>query len=149
MAEITIPDGVTSIGDSAFRECSALTEITIPNSVTSIDGSAFRECSALTEITIPNGVTLIEDYAFESCSLLSKVTIGKDVKKIGADSFAGCSINEFYCYATTPPLINTGYYYTFFSALEEGATLYVPAKCGETYKSSKWSRYFKNIVEMD
>lgn len=149
LTEITIPDSVTSIGVCVFGNCSALTEITIPNSVTSISSSAFISCSALTEITIPNGVTLIEGYVFKWCSLLSKVTIGKDVKDIGADAFAYCSINEFYCYASTPPSINTGYYYTFYVALEKGATLYVPAKCGETYKSSKWSRYFKNIVEMD
>jgi hypothetical protein len=35
---------VTSIGNSAFSECSSLTYITIPNSVTSIGNSAFSGC---------------------------------------------------------------------------------------------------------
>ena len=53
LANITIPEGVTSIGYYAFIGCSALTSITIPESVTSIGNSAFRGCSGLTSLTIP------------------------------------------------------------------------------------------------
>ena len=46
---ITIPDSVTSIGNSAFLGCSGLTSITIPDSVTSIGDRAFYGCSGLTK----------------------------------------------------------------------------------------------------
>ncbi len=68
-----IPDGVTSIGDGAFLNCSGLTSVTIPNSVTSIGIFAFRGCSGLTSVTIPNSVTSIGNYAFENCSGLKEV----------------------------------------------------------------------------
>ena len=51
--------GVTSIGESAFRDCDYLTAINIPESVTSIGSGAFEDCTSLTAINIPEGVTSI------------------------------------------------------------------------------------------
>lgn len=80
-ASITIPDSVTSIGDSAFRNCSGLTSITIPDSVTTIGGGAFNGCSSLSSIEIPDSVTSIGDdvYSFLYRSFYIK-TVGR--KKI-------------------------------------------------------------------
>ena len=86
-----IPDGVTSIGDSAFSDCSSLTSITIPDGVTSIGYSAFSSCSRLTSITIPDGVTSIGSYVFSRCSSLTSITIPDGVTSIGNDAFSGCS----------------------------------------------------------
>ena len=68
LTSVTIGKGVTSIGDSAFRDC-GLTSITIPDSVTSIGGSAFSSCSSLESITIPfvgakAGVTSSNAYQY-------------------------------------------------------------------------------------
>ncbi|MBO6263630.1 MAG: leucine-rich repeat domain-containing protein, partial [Clostridia bacterium] len=70
----SIPDGVSSIGDYAFKFCRALTSIEIPSSVTSIGGRAFSECISLTSIEIPSSVTSIGDEAFSSCRSLTSVT---------------------------------------------------------------------------
>ena len=70
-----IPNGVTSIGDSAFGWCSELTELVLPNSVTRIGDSAFEYCSGLTELTLPNSVASIGDSAFYVCSGLEKITV--------------------------------------------------------------------------
>ena len=71
---VTIGDGITSIGNNAFYECSGLTKLTLPNSVTSIGNNAFAYCSGLTELTLPNSVTSIGWSAFWGCSGLSKIT---------------------------------------------------------------------------
>ena len=53
-ASVTIPEGVTSIGRSAFSGCSSLASVTIPESVTSIGEYAFSSCSSLKELRISN-----------------------------------------------------------------------------------------------
>ena len=79
---LIIPDGVTSIGDYAFYDCSGLTSITIPNSVTSIGNWAFYNCSGLTSITIPDSVTSIKIRAFLWCSGLTSIHIGAGIQEI-------------------------------------------------------------------
>ena len=64
---------VTSIGNSAFYDCTGLTSITIPNSVTSIGYQAFYNCSGLTSILIPGNVRQIDSQAFEGCYSLKTV----------------------------------------------------------------------------
>ena len=91
VTELIIPEGVTSIGNSAFRGCRSLTSITIPESVTSIGKSAFEDCCSLTTITIPKSVTSIGDLAFCWCSNLTSITIGEGVTSIGGSAFASCS----------------------------------------------------------
>ena len=91
LTSITIPNSVTSIGDWAFSNCSCLTSIEIPNSVTSIGYAAFGDCSGLTSVTIPNSVYQIGSYAFYECSSLTSVTIPNSVTEIGDCAFSYCS----------------------------------------------------------
>jgi len=89
--EITIPYGVTSIKEDAFRGCQGLTSITIPDSVTSIGGYAFSGCTGLTSITIPDSVTSIGEMAFYNCSKLTSITIPDSVTSIGDSAFFNCT----------------------------------------------------------
>ena len=80
---------VTSIGSSAFYNCSYLTSVTIPSSVTSIGDRAFYGCSSLTSVTIPSSVTSIGYEAFSYCYKLTSVTIPSSVASIGNSAFSG------------------------------------------------------------
>ena len=91
LTSVTIPNSVTSIGGSAFAFCSGLTSVTIPNSVTSIGNNAFGDCNNLTSITIPESVTSIGNYAFYGCSNLTSITIPNSVTSIGNNAFRVCS----------------------------------------------------------
>lgn len=90
LASITIPSGVTSIGGSAFYNCRSLASITIPDGVTSIGRQTFYYCYSLESITIPDGVTDIGNYAFANCESLASITIPNGVTTIKSSAFANC-----------------------------------------------------------
>ena len=98
---VVISDGVASIGNYTFSDCSSLTSITIPNSVTSIGDYAFYYCRSLTSIDIPNSVTSIGDGAFYVCNDLTSIVIPNSVTSIGDHAFA-------YCISLTSIEVNTG-----------------------------------------
>ena len=89
--DVVIPEGVTSIGEEAFRLCTSLTGVTLPDGVTSIGFGAFSCCSSLTSISIPESVTIIREAVFESCTSLVSVSIPKGVTSIENDTFYQCS----------------------------------------------------------
>ena len=169
--KVVIEDGVTSIGNNAFENCSGLTSVTIPNSVTSIGYRAFYGCSGLTSVTIPNSVTSIGDRAFSGCSGLTSLTIGNSVTIIGSEAFYGCysltsltipnsvtsignsafkgcsGIKEIYSWNPTPP---QAYSNSSFGNMNiQHAKLFVPEGAGDAYKYSPYWREFLNIYEME
>lgn len=73
ITSVTIPEGVTDIGQNAFYNCSSLTSITIPDSVTIIGTCAFYNCTSLTSITIPDSVAVIGEAVFYGCSSLTTI----------------------------------------------------------------------------
>jgi len=85
---IIVNEGVTTIGNNAFYDCTNLTSVTINNSVTTIGHSAFRN-TGLTSVIIPNSVTEIEGGAFSSNTALVSVTIPNSITEIGDGVFLG------------------------------------------------------------
>ena len=113
---VSLSDGVTSIGNYAFKDCSSLTSVTIPDSVTSIGGWAFHNTSYYNdtsnwtdgvlyignhlievketisgEYKIREGTRTIVEHAFSGCSSLTSVTIPDSVTSIGDYAFGWCS----------------------------------------------------------
>jgi hypothetical protein len=91
LTSVNIPNSVTSIGADTFFKCTGLTSVEIPDSVTSIGGGAFSYCTGLTSVNIPNGVTSIGSYTFYSCTGLTSVNIPSGVTTIGGSAFYGCT----------------------------------------------------------
>lgn len=106
--------GVMTIGANAFEGCSSATKLTIGSTVTSIGNSAFRNCGSLETVnyyatnctpgsniwegcshpctlTIDNGVTSIPGHAFEGFTGMTSLSLGTGVTSIGHSAFKGCT----------------------------------------------------------
>ena len=171
ITSVVIGDGVTSIGNYAFRECSYLTSVTIGSNVGSIGTSAFDTCLRLASVSIPASVTSIGDYAFVSCgtsaaalvvtiadgSLLSSIgvqaffnanlasfNIPASVTNIGSNAFYNCS-NLSSVIIQAPSL--TTYGEDAFGNYKSGRKIYVPTTSYNTYTTtSHWSDYTSDII---
>jgi hypothetical protein len=121
---VDIQQGVTTIGNYAFYECSGLTSVIIPNSVTTIGNRTFMHCSSLTSVTIPNSThfTTVGNEAFYGCSGLTSITIGNSVTSIGNYAFYYCSLDKIFCLSPIPPSISSN---TFSFSHYGSATLHV------------------------
>ena len=90
--QVVVQQGVTTIGENAFRDCFYLISVKLPASgLTEIGFGAFCNCANLTAINIPNGVQAIGDMAFYYCRTLTSVTVPGSVKTVGNNAFAVCS----------------------------------------------------------
>ena len=87
--QVSIPEGVTSVGDYAFYLCHSLSSITMPNSVTRIGERAFYSCESLNSISLSNSLAYIGNSAFYSCSFAS-ITLPESVTNIGEGAFYMC-----------------------------------------------------------
>ena len=85
-----VPDGVTTIGATAFAHCALLEGVSLPAGVTRIEASAFQDCRSLKAFTLPQGVEEIGDYAFGMCQKLTEILIPHSVTVLGIRAFAGC-----------------------------------------------------------
>lgn len=73
--KVVVENGVTSIGENAFRDCVSLGSIRLPDSILTIGDNAFYECKGLKSIVIPDSVADMGISAFEGCSNLKSVVL--------------------------------------------------------------------------
>ena len=147
ITSITLPSGVTSIGDNAFMDCANLTFINMSSVTTigyraflncsqlnsvdlsaaiSIAGSAFYGCSAITSVNIPN-VTTIDEQTFRNCSNLTSVSI-PNVTTIEGQAFRGCTrLSDVYSNTKNPTVKKYA-----FASVPTSAVLHRPSSCQGT-----------------
>ena len=94
VSKVILADGINSIPDYTFYNCTGLTKVNIPNSVTNIGGRAFYNCTGLTTISIPDSVISIGSWAFYDCTNLKTVTLNGLAFQNGYSSSFGGAFNS-------------------------------------------------------
>ncbi len=89
--DLTVPDGVTTVGKCALQGCKGLTGVYLPDSVVSIEELAFNGCKGMVSITLPTGLESIGVNAFWACINLNSLTIPDTVTYVGDWAFGRCS----------------------------------------------------------
>jgi len=87
---VTIPEGVTKIGEGAFKNNSTIQTVNLGNQVTEIAANAFEGCTSLTAVTGTSALTTIGDSAFAGCSALD-LSFVDNVTNVADNAFTGCT----------------------------------------------------------
>ncbi|MBE6574188.1 MAG: leucine-rich repeat domain-containing protein [Ruminococcaceae bacterium] len=90
LKELTLPEGLQTIGLIAIAYNPNLESVYIPDSVTRIRNMAFAQCTSLKEIDYPASATEVESYIFSGCTALERVTLPIGIGKIGLGAFEVC-----------------------------------------------------------
>ena len=93
VTSISLPEGMTSIGNAGFKDCMFVNHVNLPASVETIGFSAFENCRMLSNLTFAaNGaLTIIDNWAFYNNHELKNVVIPEGVTSIGYAAFYGCT----------------------------------------------------------
>ncbi len=95
LEEVVISEGITELGDEAFKDCKKLRKVYLPKSLKVIRYSAFRNCRELEDINLPDNLVSIEAYAFDTCEKLANIKLPKSIAFLGRHAFASTAIEEF------------------------------------------------------
>lgn len=93
VTSVVLPDGIESIGEGAFNQCTSLTSLTFPASLRNIGTWAFSN-TRLTSVVLPEGLEVIPDDAFRNVSTLTNVVFPSTLKTIGIEAFWGARLSN-------------------------------------------------------
>lgn len=153
--EITIPEGVTRIGEYAFEACSQVKAFNLPSTLVNgtgigykkdaIGSNAFYGCHALLKINIPENVTKILGSTFQDNFELTEISLPSTITYIDGYAFANCGkLQDIKVNAMIPPRVSYG---AFNGVPTSTCTIHVPIGTLAQYKDADGWMDFANIVE--
>lgn len=162
LISITIPDGVLSVGNYAFRWCSGITSMYLPDSIGrssfyALGESMLSRCTSLSSVRLPTVYGLRLPYGCFSCESIAKanqlesITIPANFGSIGSVAFYNCAnLKSVTVLRTTPPTLDN---INSFQGTHADLRIYVPYSADHSIlnayqTASNWSNYSTIIQEL-
>lgn len=145
LTSLSLPEGITAIGDDAFCGCK-ISSLTLPSSLKTIGARAFSN-NGITQLTIPNKVESIGNAAFAHNSI-DNIDLPATLVSLHATAFKWESMNEVICRAQsvpqTPQTDELNNSWRPFYHINENCVLKVPAESLTIYQQA-WEGYFQSV----
>ena len=145
LTSLSLPEGITSIGNDAFTQCK-ITSLTLPASLKTIGARAFSN-NRITQLTIPDKVETIENDAFAYNSI-GNIDFPATLVSLHATAFNWKSMNEVICRALsvpqTPQTDEFNNSWRPFYQINKNCVLKVPAESLTIYQQA-WGGYFQSV----
>lgn len=145
LTSLSLPEGITAIGDDAFCGCK-ISSLTLPSSLKTIGARAFSN-NGITQLTIPNKVESIGNAAFAHNSI-NNIDFPATLVSLHATAFKWESMNEVICRAQsvpqTPQTDEFNNSWRPFYQINENCVLKVPAESLTIYQQA-WEGYFQSV----
>lgn len=145
LTSLSLPEGITAIGDDAFCGCK-ISSLTLPSSLKTIGARAFSN-NGITQLTIPNKVESIGNAAFAHNSI-DNIDFPATLVSLHATAFKWESMNEVICRALsvpqTPQTDEFNNSWRPFYQINENCVLKVPAESLTIYQQA-WKGYFQSV----
>lgn len=90
LRSVVIGEGITHIGNCAFRKCPMIETVVLPKSCTTIGSYTFDGCAALSSISLPEGLVNIGQASFWGCFRLKEIVLPRGIKRIESELFCNC-----------------------------------------------------------
>lgn len=115
---LTVPDilggyPVTAINYCAFRDCTSLAQVTLPDGLLTIGSNAFQGCTSLVQVDLPDTLAFIGTHAFYQCAKLSQIMLPESIERLHPYAFYGCSAARICSLFGHAALVLTNFGYAF------------------------------------
>ncbi len=139
-------NNVTLIDYYAFTNASALEEIDIPEGITVLPNEVFKNCTSLVDVSLPNGLISIGEEAFQN-TVITSIAIPATVNEIGENAFKDCNnLSELKVFHQANKILS---YNEHWGLLPWSQALYVPQGSFNAYSNADGWKDFSQIIEFE
>ena len=107
LTSVVLHDGLKTMDDGAFSQCTNLKSVVLPDSITYMGTfSTFWDCTSLETVNIPNGLKSLPDMMFQNCTSLKSIVIPDSIEMLGMNTFGNSGLTSVTIPASVKQMYN-------------------------------------------